>query len=253
MFYLIGIGLNPMQITLEAKKAIEGCSKIFFEQYTSLYSEGDISALEGETGKKFVELKREGVEQGFESILKESKNEDIALLIFGNPLNATTHIQVLLDAKELGVKTKVVAGLSIFDFLGNTGLDVYRFGRTCTVVAPKENYAPESFFDIIEENFKIGLHTLCLLDIDADSNSLMTVSEALALLEKIAKKRGSKLVEGAVFVGLYGMGSSAQLIKAGSLQELKRSSYAPLPQSLVVAGKLNEKENEALKGLLGLG
>ncbi len=249
MFYLIGIGLNPKQLTLEAKEAIEACSKAFFESYTSQYSEGNIAELEELTGKKFIELKREGIEQGFELILKGAKEEDIALLVFGNPLNATTHIQLLLDAKKLGVKAKVVAGLSIFDFLGKTGLDSYRFGRTCTIVFPRENYAPESFYEIIEKNHATGLHTLCLLDIDAENGNFMSVSEAIGILEKIEKKQGKQLLQKAVLVGLYGLGGSSEKIKAGTLNELRRSSYAGFPQSLVVAGELNEKEEEALREL----
>ncbi len=253
MFYLIGIGLNPKQITLEAKQAIEACPKVFFERYTSYYSEGGIAELEEACGKRFVELKREGVEQGFELILKEAKEEDIALLVFGNPLNATTHVQLLLDAKRQGVKAKVLVGVSVFDLLGKTGLDVYKFGRVCTIVAPKENFFPESFFDVIEANSKGGLHSLCLLDIDAENDAMMSVSEALVLLEKIAKKGGSKILESAVLVGLYGLGSAKEMVKAGKLQELKRSSYGVFPQSLVIAGKLNEKEFEALRELAGYG
>lgn len=253
MFYLIGIGLNPKQITLEAKQAIGACSKVFFERYTSCYSEGGIEELEGLCGKKFVELKREGVEQGFGLILKEAGQEDIALLVFGNPLNATTHVQLLLDAKKIGVKSKVLVGVSVFDLLGKSGLDVYKFGRVCTIVAPKENFAPESFFEVIEGNSRAGLHSLCLLDIDAEAGAMMSVSEALVLLEKIAKKRKSKILEDAVLVGLYGLGSAKEMVKAGKLQELKRSSYGAFPQSLVIAGKLNEKELEALRELAGLG
>jgi diphthine synthase len=252
MFYLIGIGLNPKQITLEAKSAIESCSKVFFERYTSYYSEGEISELEDVCGKKFVELKREGVEQGFNLILKEAGQDDVALLVFGNPLNATTHVQLLLDAKAQGIKSKVLVGVSVFDLLGKTGIDVYKFGRVATIVAPKKNFAPESFFDIIEDNSKGGLHSLCLLDIDAEADAMLSVSEALVLLEKIAKKRDSKILEDAVLVGLYGLGSAKEMIKAGKLQELKRSSYGAFPQSLVIAGKLNEKELEGLKELAGL-
>lgn len=249
MFYLIGLGLNPKQITAEAIDAIKSCSKVFFESYTSRYSEGSIAEIEKLTGKRFVELKREGVERGFELILKEGKDENIALLVFGNPLNATTHVQLLLDAEGLGVKMKVVAGISIFDFLGKSGLDPYKFGRTCTIVYQRENYAPESFYDIIEKNHAAGLHTLCLLDIGAENDSMMSVSEALGILEKIEKKRGKSIMQHAVLVGLYGMGSGNGKVKAGSLNELKRSSYAAFPQSLIVAGQLNDKEKEALHAL----
>jgi len=250
VFYLIGLGLKPSHLTAEAKQAMESCSKVFFESYTSGFAEGSLEGLEKVLGKKFVKLERSGVEQGFELLLKEAKEKDIALLVFGNPLNATTHVQLLLDAKELGVKARAVAGLSVFDFLGETGLDSYRFGRVCTVVKPKENYAPESFYEIIEKNCRAGLHSLCLLDI-SEHGEMMPVAEALQLLEKIEKKRGGNVLQESVLVGLYGLGGSHAMLKAGSLNELKRSSYDAFPQSLVVAGKLNEKEQEALRELCG--
>lgn len=249
MFYLIGIGLKPSHITLEAKEIITSCSRVFFEEYTNRYADGSIVELEELVGKKFVSLKREGVEQGFELLLKEAKDGDIALLVFGNPLNATTHVQLLIDAKDCGVKAGVVPGLSVFDFLGETGLDSYKFGRVCTIVSPKENFAPESFYSVIEKNHAAGLHTLCLLDIDAEANALISVSEALAVLEKIEKKQGKAILQDAVLVGLYGVGSDSGKIKAGSLNKLKRSSYGAFPQSLIVCGELNEKEKEALKKL----
>ncbi|MAG21711.1 MAG: diphthine synthase [Candidatus Diapherotrites archaeon] len=249
MFYLIGIGLKSGHLTIEAKQAIESCSKVFFENYTSKYSEGSIAELEQLTGKKFVALERKGVEEGFELLLKESKQENIALLVFGNALNATTHLQLLIDAKKLGAETKVVAGLSIFDFLPESGLDSYKFGRVTTIVAPRENYAPESFYNVIEANHEAGLHTLCLLDIDAEKDNLVIVSEALAVLEKIEKSNGKKIVQNAVLIGLYGLGCKDEKIKAGTFSELTRSSYAAMPQSLIVAGNLNEKEKEALREL----
>ncbi|MBI2529801.1 MAG: diphthine synthase, partial [Candidatus Diapherotrites archaeon] len=167
MLYIIGIGLKPEHITLEALRALEECEDIYLETYTSAFAEGDLKGLKKAVGgKKINLLDREQVEEEFaQNIMPNAKNEDVALLVFGAPLFATTHVQLLIDAKALKVKTRVVQGISVQNFLPETGLDAYKFGRIATIVAPEENYAPESFYEIIEGNFANGLHTLCLLDI----------------------------------------------------------------------------------------
>jgi len=253
MFYLVGIGLKPLHLSLEAKQAIENCNRVFLDTYTSAYAQGSIAELKEIVKKEIIPLDRVGIEDGFGIILKNAKNggEDVALLIFGNALSATTHVQLLLDAKRIGVPFKVVAGISVYDFLASTGLDQYRFGRTCTIVAPKENYAPESFYDVIEKNFSLGMHSLCLLDIEAENGKMMPVAEAIAILLRIEKKNGKSILEKATLIGLYGLGSDRQLVKAASLNVLQRSSFALFPQSLVIAAPLNEKEKEALGELHG--
>ncbi len=251
MFYLIGVGLKPLHLTLEAKEAVARCSRVFLDTYTSAYSEGSIEELQKLLGKDLIKLDRHGVEEGFSLVLKEAKksSESIALLVFGNALSATTHVQLLLDARRLGIESKVIAGVSIYDFLGAAGMDQYRFGRTCTIVAPRENYAPGSFYEVIERNFSNGLHTLCLLDIDKENNRMMDVSQALKILQRIEKKQGKGILQKATLVGLYALGSEKQVVKVAELQQLLRSGYALFPQSLVIAAQLTEKEREAL-GLL---
>jgi diphthine synthase len=253
MFYLVGIGLKPGHLTPEAKEAIEKCGRVFLDTYTSAYSEGSVKGLEAAIGKTIVPLGRNGIEEGFAKILKDAKEsgEGIALLVFGNALSATTHVQLLIDAKRIGIPFRAIAGISIFDFLGATGLDQYRFGRTCTIVAPCENYAPESFYNTIEANFRGNLHTLCLLDIDAERDYKMPVSEALGILSRIEKRLGKSVLKEATLVGLYALGSAGQVVKAGSLEKLSKSGFASFPQSLVVAARLTEKEKEALEALNG--
>ena len=248
MFYLIGIGLKPGHLTLEAKQAIEKCSRVFLDTYTSAYAEGSVGELQKLLGKDITELDRKGIEEGFHPVLKEAdkRGENIALLVFGNALSATTHVQLLLDAKKLGFGTRTIAGISVYNFLGSVGLDQYRFGRTCTVVFPKENYAPESFYKVIEKNFSNGLHTLCLLDIDSKQGKMMTVAEALEILAKIEKKQGKGILQKATLIGLYAMGGEKQTVKTGSLEKMRRSSFALFPQSLVIAAELTEKEQEYL-------
>ena len=113
-----------------------------------------------------------------------------------------------------------------------------------------EDYEPESFYDQIKENQKIGLHTLCLLDIKKEGKTkrLMNCKEAIEVLEKIANKRGEKSIFN--YVGLFGMASEKQKILT-SEEKIKafKEIYDVYPQSLIVLGKTNEKEKEALEKL----
>ncbi len=248
MFYLIGIGLKPQHLTLEAKQAIEESSHIFLDTYTSAYSQGSVEELKKMVGKDIIRLDRKGVEEGFHLVLKEAKSsaDSVALLVFGNALSATTHVQLLLDAKKQGIPSKAIAGISVYNFLGAAGLDQYRFGRTCTIVAPKPGYSPESFYDVIESNFGKGMHTLCLLDIEA-GQKMMSVAEALQILDRIEKKRKKTILQKATLVGLFALGSEKQMVKTASMKVMLRSSFALFPQSLVIAASLTEKEKEALE------
>ena len=250
MFYLVGLGLKPGHLTAEALEAVKRCRQVFLENYTSRYAEGARRDLEKLLGREVKELGRKEVEEGFGKILARARRSPTALLVFGNPLVATTHVQLLLDARRLGVDFRVIPGVSVTDFLAKTGLDAYKFGRVTTIVYPQENYAPESFYDAIEKNKSIGLHTLCLLDIQAEKGRMMTIKEALHILQGIEQKRGKKLLfNGAKLVGLCGLGGENELIAAGRAARLLDFAFEGFPQSLIVCGELNEKEIEAMKVL----
>lgn len=274
MLYLIGIGLKPEHLTLEALNALRECKKIYLENYTSKYAEGNVKELEKiiekEIGlndkeivgekiwskkKRIIKLNRKAVEENFKSVLQEAKKEKIALLVFGNVFSATTHIQMLLDAKEENVQVKTIPGISIFSFLGKTGLSEYKFGRTVSIVFWENNYKPESFYDRILENYNAGTHTLCLLDIkkeEADGEKkqeeerLMQPKEAFELLKKIEDKRKKKLLSNALFCVISKAGAENEKIVFGKMKELIGIEF-DTPACLIVCGKLDEKEKEAIE------
>lgn len=113
------------------------------------------------------------VESSCDGILEEAKTEDVAFLVVGDPFgyisnpfvdsSATTHADIVLRAKQLGVTVKVIHNASIMNAIGCCGLQLYNFGQTVSIVFFEENWQPDSFYDKINENKKIGLHTLCLL------------------------------------------------------------------------------------------
>lgn len=50
---------------------------------------------------------RELCEGGIDDVLREAKDKDVALLVVGDPLGATTHTDMLLRAKQFGVEVQV--------------------------------------------------------------------------------------------------------------------------------------------------
>lgn len=251
MLYLIGIGLKPKQITHEALEILKQCEEIYLETYTSVYSEGEVEELEEMIGKSVTALDRKDVEEGFDGIIESAKEKDIALAVFGNSLSATTHAQILIDAKNAKVKTQVFPGVSIMNYLGKTGLSEYKFGRTTTLVYPQENYAPESFYDVIKENKDAGLHTLCLLDIDVEKKLFMNIKDAIEVLEEIELRHNENIIKKSLLVAICAAGSENEKIVAGSSEEVKKMKL-PRPASLIVCGKLSEKEEEALATIYGV-
>jgi diphthine synthase len=250
MIYLIGIGLKPKQLTLEAIEVLNKADQIYLEGYTSKYSEGMLKELQEIIGKKFKLLGRQEIEENFESALLGAKKNHIALMIFGNALTATTHIQILLDAKQKGIKYKVIPGISITNTIAESGLDEYKFGRTITICYHEKNYEPETFYEQIKENQKLGLHTICLLDIKKDEKPerMMNSKEAIKILEKIENKKNEK--KNWEYIALLGMGSEKQKIINGKKQIFENKEVEEIfPQTLLIPGKMNEKEKEVLEKL----
>lgn len=248
MLYLVGIGLKPKDLTLEALDVLKNADQVFLENYTSQYSQGNIKELESIIHKKFQVIGRIGVEEQFDSAILSAKKNNIALMIFGNALTATTHLQILIDAKKKGIKCKIISGISITNTIAESGLDEYKFGRTVTICYHTENFKPESFYDQIKENQKINLHTLCLLDIKKDENpeKLMNSKEAIKILDKISNNRNE--TNNFEYISLIAMGCEKQKIIFGKENILKSKEIKELfPQSLIIIGKLNEKEKEAIE------
>ncbi len=166
--YLIGIGLSDEKdISVRGLELVKRCDKIYLENYTSVL-ECDVSKLVKFYGKKIVLANREMVESG-EEIIKEALKKDVALLIVGSPLMATTHTSLVLEAGKLGVLVKVVNNASVFDAVGITGLQLYKFGQIASIPFFEEFIELETPYTILKENMKIGLHTLFLLDLNPSS------------------------------------------------------------------------------------
>jgi diphthine methyl ester synthase len=55
--------------------------------------------------------------------------------------------------------------------VGACGLQLYNFGQSVSLVFFTDTWKPDSFYDRIAENSKLGMHTLVLLDIKVKEQS----------------------------------------------------------------------------------
>ena len=70
----------------------------------------------------------------------------------GDPFGATTHTDVLLCARALGIPTRVIHNASIMNADGACGLQLYNFGQTVSFVFFTDTWRPDSFYDRVREN-----------------------------------------------------------------------------------------------------
>src|SRR3989344_4058114 len=109
MLYLIGLGLNVDSISKCGLDTVKRCKKVYLENYTIKFPYS-INELKEVIEKKIIPVSREFVESL--EIIDEAKKTDVALLIYGNPLTATTHISLVQEAKKSGIKCEIIYNAS---------------------------------------------------------------------------------------------------------------------------------------------
>jgi diphthine methyl ester synthase len=261
--FMVGLGLGNLQdITLKGLDAVRVSDYIFLESYTSLYGSTK-QDLEVFFEKEVIEASRNLVESEAHKILEHAKDENVAFLVIGDVFGATTHTDLFLRAKHEGIDVVVINNASIINAVSITGLELYRFGRTASIVFDDDNWLPETPYDIIAENKKTGLHTLCLLDIKTAEPSrenlrkginkpeparFLSVNKALEILKKLEEKKKGKLIDDETLViGIARLGSDDKIIKAGSLREIIKADFGKPLHSIIIPGKLHDIEKEMLE------
>ncbi len=239
---LIGLGLNSeLDLSLRAIEEAKHSDNAYIELYTGKWY-GNLKNLEKLIGKGILKLKRKDLEENSSKILEESKRSKVAIFIQGDPLIATTHSSLLLEARKIGIKIRIIHNASIISAIGETGLHVYKFGPTVTIpfLEKTKGKLPESIFEIIRENKKRGLHTLCLLDVVAEENKYMTVNEGLQILLQGKVNKMDKVV---IFAKA---GSDKPTILYDIVENLIKRNVKDTPSIIIIPGRLHFTEREYL-------
>ncbi len=241
--YIVGIGLNDEKdISIKGFEAVKKCSKIFLEIYTSVL-QCDISKIEKLYGKKIILANRDLVEKDSDKILESAKKEDVAFLVIGDALSATTHIDLMLRAKEKKIDVKIIHNASIMNAVAITGLQLYKFGKTTSI--PFHN--AETPYNAIKENKSINAHTLCLLDLDPINKRFLTIKEAIEKLIEIEKERKENVfTKDTLCVGCARLGSEDFVVKYGSASKLLTENFGNPPYCLIIPSKMHFMEEESL-------
>jgi diphthine synthase len=208
------------------------------ENYTSKLINTKTQDLEKLYNKKIILADRNLVENSDE-IIKASKTKNTALLVIGDPFGATTHINLILEAKKQNIKVKIIHNTSILNAIGEIGLELYKFGHITSI--PFNNKDIKTPIEIFNKNYKNNLHTLFLLDLDPKNEKYMTVNQAIDFLLK------NKIKQDILAVGCAAIGSEKPEIKADKLVNLKDHNFEKYPQCLIIPSKLHFVEEETLK------
>lgn len=260
MLYLIGLGLGDAKdITVKGLEIVKKVDKVYLENYTSILCCGQVE-LEKFYERSVILIDREMMEQGCDEILSSAKNGDVAILVVGDPLNATTHTDLLLRAASLEIGHKVIHNASIVNAVACCGLQIYNFGETISIPFWTDTWKPESFYDKIVKNRKNNLHTLCLLDIKIKEPNLeklmkgiqeyeparfMSTQQATKQLLDIIKNRTFlqtdnkggdtfDLKSDSICIGLARIGSDKQKIVKLTLHEASTYDLGDPLHSLVI-------------------
>jgi len=249
----VGLGLNDEKgISIKGLEETKTADYVFIELYTSLMPEFDLHCFETMCGKKIRVIARcELEEENGVIILEAAKKGKAVFLVPGDPFIATTHVTLRIDAEKHKIKTRIIHGASIISaIISLSGLHNYKFGKTVTVPFP-ENFS-ETPYNVIVQNRKFGLHTLCLLDLKANEKQFLSINRAIAMLLKVEQKNKKGVVTpDTVAVGIARAGSNNPTLKADFLKNFVNYDFGEPPYSLIFPGDLHFMETESLIAFAG--
>jgi len=249
----VGLGLYcEKDMSLLGFEEAKTAETVFAELYTSLMPQLDHAKLEKLIEKRISIVSRRDLEDDCgKKILKAAEKGKTVLLVPGDPLIATTHVDLRIRAERQGIKTRVVHGASIVSaVMGLSGLQNYKYGRSVTIPFSNQGLVVETPYNVIRTNKRLGLHTLCFLDINAEEKKYMTINEALDALLSVEKQRCQRVVSlDTIAIGVARAGSTFPVVKADRVSELLKFDFGVPPHSLAFPGRLHFMEAEALIAL----
>jgi len=246
--YLVGLGLCPDLITLRGLEKVREARKVYLDVYTSSFP-GSIDDIKKIVGRDDIALANRSIlEERSSEIIQELEYGDVALLVIGNPLLATTHVSLLIEARSKGYSFEVVPAPGIIpNALLLAGLMIYKIGKPVTLTYPREGIVSEYPYDVIKDNDSRNLHTILLLEMDMEKGIMMTIPEAVKLLFRLESIRGEGVIsDDRKAVAVSALGSPKQRICPRKLKELLNYEGEGPHTLILVSPKPHFMEEEAL-------
>lgn len=238
MLVLIGAGFGYKDLTLRGLEEAKKCDRLYIEMYTSVWP--GLEDLRNELGEVKV-LGRKDLEEKSSRLLK--KGSKLGLIIPGDPLVATTHTDLLIQARSKGIDTRVIHAPSIYSAVAETGLFIYKFGKTTTLPFPEKGYKPGSPYKTIKENLDSDAHTLVLLDV---KDRAMDPKEGIKYLLDLEKEFGKGIISKDTKIIVTSFFSGKSKIYYRKISELLEMDFKT-PAALVIPSSLHRMEKNYLE------
>lgn len=263
MLHFIGIGLRGIKgMARESFDVVASCSHVFIEQYTAVLPDG-VDEIRQVLGCEFVIATRDMVEQDADRILDPAQQGDVAFLVCGDIFAATTHTDLWLRARSKRIECRFYPHGSVLTAVGVCGLELYKYGKTTSMVFFEDRWKPHTAYDVIALNKSVGLHTLVLADIKMAEPSLanlakgvsinepprfMKVGQIIQQLLDIERERSQGIFSAdTLCVGCARLGCDTQQVVSGSAKQLVDVDFGDPMHCLVVPGQLHFVEQQALE------
>ena len=245
-------------MTADAIEHARACDFRFLEGYTATLPEDQEGGLESLVGP-WKRAMRPMVEEPSE-ILSLAREKSVALMVVGDPMQATTHVDLESHCAEQGIDFSVIPGLSATSLaVSLSGMQSYRFGRQVTLPFAYGDYLPTSPLEMIDSNYTNNLHTLVLLDLDPTGMGVDTpqpmqpkqVVEVLkSMYEKLVDHEGTVRDSMTTPIGnwdailLSDLGTADQRIVSGDLNDIAKLSDGRI-HCLILPAEFAGLEREA--------
>ena len=246
MLTIIGIGVEDHEdITIKGLHTLQKADTIYIESYTSVLQE-KVESLEKAWNVKITPAYREDVEGEQNKIIEKAKTKNVVLLIIGDPLTATTHTDILLRARNEGVEVRIIHNTGIITLVGETGLQLYKFGKTTS--APFDETGTSTTYNTIARNMSINGHTLVLLDLDPVNKKYLDIPTTIQRLLNEEKKHKKKIITlQTKIVTCERLGTKTQTIHYDTVENLLKTKCGAPPYCIIVPSQLHFMEEEYLK------
>lgn len=250
---IIGLGIfDKNDISLKGLQAIKNSDEVYIEYYTCILH-SPLEELEKLYEKPVKKLFRSDVEIKIDTeILPMAKEKNVSLLIIGDPISATTHIDLIQRCREKEIEVNIIHSSSVFTAIAQTGLQLYKFGKVTSIPFQRIEEPIITPITIYNQNQTIGAHTLFLLDLDPENEKFLSANEAMDLLISASKKANEyedvkSITAESELIVCARLGAPDQILKYGKLSELKKLDFGGPVHCIIAPGKLHFMEEEFLE------
>ncbi|MEM2067751.1 MAG: diphthine synthase [Nitrososphaerota archaeon] len=249
MLRLVGLGLGPPEyMTLKAVKKLEESDIVYLDTYTSPLPSELVEFLRSRLADRLKLAGRSDLEEKAGELVEKAETMSVAVAVPGDPLIATTHIALLIEAAERGVECEVVYGVSSLSAaIGISCLSSYRFGRVVTIPREAGEESLRTIYRSVEENIESGLHTLVLLDV---SDGGLTASEAVRRLLSVGAAVGGRFGPESLVIILARLGYADEVRTACKAAKVESLRLPPPPHIIIIPSQLRSYEREAVGKLM---